>query len=697
MLLSAVALLAAPVAPAKVNPVDPKSLTPTQEQQRATELITHFIDRYHYRKRKLDDELSGQIFDRYLSSLDPNRSYFLASDIENFNQYKNKLDNALRDAKLDPAFLIFRRLRERLEERVKYADLLLKKGFDFSVNESYSPDRSEAAWARDEQELNEIWRKRVKNDALTLKLAGKTPEEITRALSGRYRQLSARISQFTSDDIYQAFINAYTASIEPHTSYLSRRTSDNFRIRMSLSLEGIGAALQTDNEYTVVRRVIPGGPADKSGLLHTNDRITGVGQGSEALVDVVGWRLADVVDLIRGPKNTVVRLEVLPKGSPPDGRTRTISLVRNTIKLEEQAAQKSVIKVSTAQGTANIGVIKVPTFYTDFEARESGKRDFRSTTRDVRRLLKELQSDSVTGIIIDLRGNGGGSLAEATELSGLFIPSGPIVQVRDSSGRVNVNEDPDPGIAYSGPLAVLVDRHSASASEIFAGAIQDYRRGVIIGEPTFGKGTVQRLIDLSRFARNGDAQLGQLKFTVAQFFRVNGDSTQHRGVVPDFLYPTVMDGTAQGERALENALPWAAVQPVKYSAQSINSRVIEQVRTRHIARIQKDAGFRYLLAEAEADKEARDQKTVSLLESDRKRSRAETDRKSLKRINEFRSARGLPVLQKVSHNDESELEDEKEQEQREKDKDDILRREAAHILIDITDLSQRQRLMTQRP
>ncbi len=678
------------VAGAKVNPVSVDRLVATAEHRKATEIINQFIRRYHYRKRQLDDELSDSIFARYLSSLDPNRSYFLASDIDTFEKYRYRLDDAIRDTKLDPAFEIFRVLRNRLKDRVDYAISLLGTGFDYLIDEDFVLDRSDLSWSGNMDELNEIWRKRVKNDALSLRLAGKSESDIAETLEKRYRRLFDRVSQFTSEDVYQTFINAYTASIEPHTSYFDRRASENFKIRMSLSLEGIGAALQSENEFTVVRRIIPGGPAEQSGLIHTDDRITGVAQGEDTVVDVIGWRLPDVVDLIRGPKGTVVRLEILPKATSLDGPTKTITLVRNTIKLEEQAAKKEVITLPTARGAAKIGVIRVPTFYTDFEAREQGERGFRSTTRDVRRLLSELEAENVRGILIDLRGNGGGSLAEATELTGLFIRAGPIVQVRDSSGRISINDDPDPAIAYAGPLAVLVDRQSASASEIFAGAIQDYRRGIVIGEPTYGKGTVQRLINLDRFAKV--TGLGQLKFTIAQFFRINGDSTQHRGVVPDIVFPTAIDVQKHGERALENALPWASIRPARYVAAEISGKVINEARHRHQARAQTKSGFKYLLSEAEAAKHAREKKTVSLMEAERIASRDRMEQERLERLNLYRVSRGLTPLKSDQKSDGGEDAEKGE----EKDDNDILRTEAAQILFDVIQLSGKKLLTYRR-
>lgn len=692
-LLVLAGLVVAPSFTASARSVDAQevAISASRDQERATELITHFIQRYHYRKRELNDELSASTFDRYLEALDPNRIYLTSGDVEELSKFRYQLDDRLRESRLDPAFAIFALFRVRLQERVEHAVKLLDQKFDFSIPEEYTVDRSEAPWAKSSEELDNIWRRRVKNDVLSLRLAGKADEEIQKTLAERYQRLATRINQFDSDDVYQAFINAFTSSVEPHTSYFSRRASENFKIRMSLSLEGIGAALQNENEHTLVRRIIAGGPADLSGLLKTDDRIVGVGQGEDGeIVDVVGWRLADVVDMIRGPKGSVVLLEILPNGVPVGGQTKIISLVRNKIKLEEQAAQKMVEAVDMGEQAVKIGVIRVPTFYTDFEAREQGRPDFRSTSRDVRKLIKELVSEGVQGLVIDLRGNGGGSLAEATELTGLFIKSGPIVQVRDSTGRISVNDDPDPKIAYDGYLAVLVDRSSASASEIFAGAIQDYRRAIVIGEPTFGKGTVQRLLDLDRFAKADNGSLGQLKFTVAQFFRVNGDSTQHRGVVPDIVYPTAFDSAEQGERSLDNALPWAAVSPLRFEAGAVTFDVIEAARRRHDERVSRDPGFQYLIAEAEAFRDARAKKQISLVEAERRVVWEQDEKSRLDRLNQYRRSRGLSALEATpNEEDAADLEDDDAEEP------DILRQEAARILADVIALSTgKKRLLT---
>ncbi|MFZ0485886.1 MAG: carboxy terminal-processing peptidase [Arenicellales bacterium] len=669
--------------PTTVNPAD---LHPTVEEQRTTKLIEYFIDRFHYREVKLNDELSEHIFDRYLETLDGNRSYLLASDVAEFSEYRDTLDDAIRDADLAPAFEIFKRVRARVDERVKYALSLLDEGFDFTIDEKVTLDRSDAPWAADRKALDEIWRKRVKNDWLVLSLSGKPDKEIVDVLRKRYQRIETRISQLDREDVFQSFINAYAGSIEPHTSYLARRASDNFNISMNLSLEGIGAALQTENEYTVVRRVIPGAPADLSHKLSAGDRITGVAQGDGDMVDIVGWRLADVVDLIRGPKGSAVRIEILPEGEPQGGSRREIRLVRDKVKLEGRAAHKTIYEVPTPEGTNRIAVIRVPTFYSNLEARARGDENFRSTTRDVRKILHELSQERVDGVVVDLLGNSGGSLPEAIELTGLFIAKGPIVQVRDSLGRVSVSRDPDPEIVYSGPLAVLVDRYSASASEIFAGAIQDYRRGVLIGEPTYGKGTVQRVENLG----NG-TDLGKLKYTIAKFFRISGDSTQLRGVTPDILYPAAMSSDKQGERAFDNALPWESIKPAQYKVSGLSALNTPTLRELHEDRVRNDVGFAYLRSEAEAATKIEEKKQFSLKRSEREKTRKELDSQELHRLNLYRESVGEKpfasfeeLSEKQNDADPTDISDDRR----------VKQKEAANIVSDLVQLQRRQ-LMTQ--
>ncbi|MFC1665333.1 carboxy terminal-processing peptidase [Pseudomonadota bacterium] len=617
-------------APSHAPIVDPTTLIPSEKQERATQLINQYIELYHYKKIALDDELSSVVLDRYIANLDRNRSYFVASDIKQFERFKLDLDDHIKSSRLEPPYSMFVVFRERVSTYTNYAISLLDKDFNFEKDESFTFDRRKSEWATDHEELKGIWRKRVKNDVLNLRLAKQDGNKIKETLKKRYQRINVRTQQINSDDIYQMFINAYMNAIEPHTAYFSPRMSENFRIRMSLSLEGIGAVLQTENEFTLVRQIVTGGPAELSDKLHAGDRITGVGQGQvEAITDVVGWRLDDVVDLIRGKKGTLVRLEILPKDVGPEGPSKIISITRNKIKLEDKAASKQVIDLpnmnlaaSPGETTKRIGVIRVPTFYIDFQARTRGDKDYRSTTRDVQRLLAELQKEKVNGIVVDLRGNGGGSLIEATSLTGLFIASGPIVQVQGASGKLQVNRDPDPGISYRGPLAVLVDRNSASASEIFSAAIQDYGRGIIIGETTFGKGTVQNLVNLDRFVDPELGSMGQLKLTIAQFFRINGNSTQHRGVIPDIIFPTALGTEKYGERSLDNALPWTTVIPASYKRyQQSMPTLFDLTKSNHKRRIKDDPSFQVLLETAKTQLEALERTEVSLLESRRKSER----------------------------------------------------------------------------
>ena len=610
-----------------------------ERHQRATLIITHIMDEYHYRNKPLDDDLSARILDSYLESLDGNRSYFLAQDIADFARYRHQLDEALAEAQLEPAFEIFRRYRQRVAARVEYARHLLQTEFDFSIEEEYLFDRRAGAWAASPAELDEIWRKKVKNDYLMLLLADKEHNEIKDLLDKRYARLQTSAWQIKSNDVFQSFINAYTSAIEPHSYYFTPRSSENFDITMKLSLEGIGAVLRAENEYTVVQKIIPGGPAEHGGELRTEDRIIGVGQGLQGdLTDVVGWRLDDVVDMIRGAKGSVVRLEILPERAAAKGLSKIIAITRDEIKLEDQAAKSEIIQLDNGGA---IGVIKVPAFYSDYTAQQAGKQDYRSTTRDVRRLLEELQHSDLDGLVIDLRGNGGGSLAEALELTGLFIATGPIIQTRDYSGNIEINGDPYPDISYGGPLAVLVNRNSASGSEIFAGAIQDYRRGIIIGEPTFGKGTVQNIIDLNQFTETPAEDHGRLKATVAQFYRVSGGSNQYLGVTPDIIYPTARYSEDYGERMLDNALPWDKVRPVHFVPTSAPVQHFARVRAQHEQRLRDNRLISLLLKDLEASKSTEDIKSVSLQEQQRRAEREQRQLETEAIRNEIRLAAGL--------------------------------------------------------
>jgi carboxyl-terminal processing protease len=662
---------------AEFTPVGLAELFPSERQSKTTLVINKVLERFHYRSFRLDDAFAQQSLLNYFEDLDPNRSFFLQRDVDRFARGANRLDQDLDQGKLDVAFDIFRVYRMRVDSRIDYALSLLDQNFDFERPETYRFDRKDAPWAATDAELDALWRQRVKYDYLTLKLADEPEGEIRDQLRKRYEGIARRIHQFTADDVYQAFVNAYTRTLEPHTSYMSPSTSENFDISMRLKLEGIGAVLSGENEYTVIQRTIPGGPARQSGQVHTGDRIIGVGQGrSGEMEDVVGWRLQDVVDKIRGPSGSTVRLQILPKASGSGGRTREVELVRNEIQLEDQAAKSYLIDVPGQGSALRIGVVQVPAFYRDFRAESEGTNDFTSTTRDVRRLIGKLQADGIDGLVVDLRGNGGGSLTEATSLTGLFIDEGPVVQVKDALGKVDVEVDPDPGVVYDGPLAVLVDRNSASASEIFAGAIQDYGRGVIIGEPTFGKGTVQTLIDLDRYMPGSAAELGRLRLTMAEFFRVSGGSTQLKGVEPDIRFDLGPDLADHGERSLDNALPWDRIRPAKYSP--YRSVDVVPLRQRSAQRIQQDEGFKMLTARGDVLTEINRQQEVSLRESERRREAERRDEVLKTERDRFLLARGVrPVDEDADEVDEEALERQQEVIER------IQAEEAARILADV--------------
>ena len=622
------------------------------KQSRTIKLINYLIDKSHYHKQPLDDSFSEVVLETYLDRLDPRRNVFVQSDIDQFETLRHQFDDFIRDGTLHPVFLMFNILRTRIEQRVEYALERLNEPFDFALDETYPFNREDAQWARSTGELDDLWRKRIKNDIFNLRLAGKDEADIRDTLKQRYTHMARRNRQFNAEDVFQIFVNAYINAIEPHTSYFSPRAGENFQIQMRLSLEGIGAVLQTDNEYTQVRRIIPGGPADAGRELKAEDRIIGVAQGAREIVDVIGWRLDDVVELIRGPKASVVRLEILPGEGDPDSQPKVISIQRDKINLEDQAAKKRTMEIETPGGKSTIGVIDLPSFYIDFDGKKKKLPGYRSTTRDVRKLLGEFQPGEIDGLVIDLRGNSGGALTEAISLTGLFIKQGPVVQVRDARGRVQINRDPNPAIVYDGPLAVLVDRYSASASEIFAGAIQDYRRGLIIGEPTFGKGTVQHLVNLDRYAKN-DGNIGQLKVTIAQFFRINGDSTQHRGVIPDIIWPTAGGGDPSGERAHENAIPWrringAAFRPFQSEP---DPAAFARIRNLHEQRIQASPEFQYFMAVKEINEENRRKKSISLNETTRERERAERDQQRLELENRKRRALGRDAVVSVEELD----------------------------------------------
>ncbi len=507
--------------------------------------------------------------------------------------------------------------------------------------------------------MDDLWRKRVKSDALRLFLTGKDWPETREILEKRYTRAQRNMAQLESDDVFESFMNAYTQVLDPHSNYLLPRTSEEYRIQMSLSYEGIGASLQIDDDFVMVMNILPGGPAAIDGSLAPNDRITAVGQDEDGeMVDVVGWRLDDVVDLIRGPGGTVVRLQILGAGAVPGSEERVLRLVRDKIKLEAQAAQKEIITIPGGDKELRIGVITVPSFYQDFEARMAGNEDYTSTTRDVRRLLQELEKEGIDGLLMDLRSNGGGHLTEAQELSGLFIEDGPVVQVRQTNGRIEILEDPNPEEVYNGPLAVLVNRFSASASEIFAAAIQDYERGVILGQQTFGKGSVQNLYSLDRYApRTSDPGFGQLTLTIGKFYRVSGESTQHRGVHPDIEMPSLVDASVVGESTRESALPWDKIDSTAYKVDIELDEAIVAIAQSHALRAETDPDFNFLIDEYAAFEDIRNQDSISLNLEVRRQQQQEIRVQRLARENNRRGKHGLPPLESIEALEELENQD----------------------------------------
>lgn len=691
-------------------------MKPVEAQAQAALWASRVLARYHYKAMPLDDAMSEKIFDNYFESLDGEKLYFTQVDLDRYAPLRTRLDDAINNEDLSQPFAIYNLYQQRFADRMAYARSLLKTKFDFTVDETLQLDREKAPWAKNEEEVRDLWRKRVKNDWLRLKLAGKDEKGIRETLDKRYANYVARMKKLNNEDVFQMFMNAYATAIEPHTNYLGPRSADNFDISMRLSLEGIGAVLQTRDDYTIIREIVPGSPADKSGKLKVGDRVVGVAQGNGAFTDVLGWRIDDVVQLIRGEKGSTVRLDVIPADAGVDAKHITVAMVRKKISMEEQAAKKSIIEVKENGVNRRIGVISLPTFYQDFEARRKGDKDFKSATRDVERILGELKKDRVDNVLIDLRNNGGGSLVEAVELTGLFIDKGPVVQQRTAEGRIEVEGDVKPGLAWDGPMGVLINRGSASASEIFAAAIQDYGRGLVIGEPSFGKGTVQTLLDLDRFSQSDKVRYGELKMTIAQFFRINGGTTQLRGVTPDIKLPVLSDTEHFGESSFGNALPWVSIKPATYVPLGNLKELVDPLQKRHEARIAKDKDFADLREDMAEVMKIRKENAISLNEAVRRKERDAQDARSKAREarlaagkdatadepaaapggKEARSkvptptkpaktvvaARNTPQQDDGLQGDERALSAELAAEKAAKDAKDVLLQEAAHILAD---------------
>ncbi len=665
-------------------PIVIEKLTPRHSYE--LKVINSMLKRYHYRKFKLDDAFSEKILAHFIKQLDPNKLYFTQSDINQFNKHKHMVDDDIEAGDTTFAVNLFKTYQKRVKERSDFAALRISQPFDFKKDDSYIFERKDAAWASDSKALNELWTKRIKNEYISQILSDKEPAETIKKLKKRYLSIAKRTSQIKSNELFQSIANAYASAIEPHTSYLSPRSSEQFDINMSLSLSGIGAVLRTDDENTKIISVVPGGPADLTGKISAGDIITGVGQeGKDSVKDIVGWRLSDVVNIIRGKKGSKVVLSILPHETGLGGKTEYVNIVRDKIKLEHQAASKRIINLERPSGNVKVGVIKLPSFYIDFKARNRGDADYAGTTRDVKKLLIELNEEGIDELIIDLRGNGGGSLSEVVSLTGLFIDTGPVVQINDTTGRTDILRDNDSGSIFNGPMAVMIDKGSASASEIFAGAIQDYKRGVIIGETTFGKGTVQTVLPLESYTRKKfDKPLGELKVTSAQFFRINGDSTQHKGVIPDISWNLPKLDEEFGERSYKNALPWRRINMAKHLnfSKAFSSSAIENAKEKSLSRIAENPRFIATVNRLKLLVNAGNEKMASLNLSKRKAKRELFNKELLALENQLQKANGKPSYKTIK-----ELRDAQEKINDDifnKEKPvDVFLKEAANILADL--------------
>ncbi len=707
-LLSALAIAALSSAAFALDAGAPRltQLEPLPQQSQAARLAAEVLTRYHYKAMPLDDAMSEKIFDQYIKALDPEKMFFVQADIDQLSVNRTILDDAVLTENLTAPFSIYNRYTQRALERFTFARSLLKGKFDFDQDESFQFTRRKADWPKTDLEVQDLWRKRVKNDWLRIRLAGKDDKSIIATLDKRYETTLKRIARAKSEDAFQTFMNAYTTAIEPHTNYMGPRRAEEFDISMRLSLIGIGATLTERDDYTTIRDLSVGGPAALSGKLKIGDRIIAVGQGENGkMVDIRGWRQDDAVSLIRGALDTVVRLEILPADVGAEGKSKLVSLVRKKITLEDQSAKQKIIAVKDGSVTRRIGVISLPGFYEDFSARQKGDPNFKSATRDVARLLGELKKENVDSVLLDLRNNGGGSLNEAIELTGLFTGIGPVVQQRDAKGELMVGKNTKVAAVWNGPMGVLVNHGSASASEIFAAAIQDYGRGLVIGTQSFGKGTVQGVIDLDRIARNDKPKFGELKLTVAQFFRINGGTTQLRGVMPDIVFPSVTDPDNFGELSYTNALPWVEVKPAIYSPTGDVKIELPELLKRHLARTKVDKEFQYLNEDVAEVKSLREKNRISLNQTERRNeqktqetreaareSRRNADKRTRKGVagesaaDKAAASKKSPTRDDGLQADERSIETQLAEEKADKNADDVLLTEAAHILSDEIDV-----------
>jgi carboxyl-terminal processing protease len=643
---------------------DTKGLVPDPSQSLVAKELVKIIEGAHYKKVKVDDSLSSQVLDRYLKQLDEGRSYLLASDIKDFEKYRFTFDDDLREGDLSAFFHIFNVFQTRYTDRLKYSLTQVDKPYDFTKNETYTYNREKLPWLSSIQASNDLWSKRVESDMLSLKLSGTDPKKNAETLKTRYKNLLTQTEKLNNQDAFQVIMNSFTEAIDPHTNYFIPQRAQAFNEEMSRTFEGIGASLQLENEVIKIISIVPGGPAFKAKTLHVNDKILGVAQGKDGeFVDVRGWRLDNSVSKIKGPRGTVVRLKIIPAGQEISSQPKIVTLVRDKVVMEDQSAKKTVKTIIQNGKTYKIGIIEVPAFYMNFEDYRKGDPNYKSTTRDVRLILDTLKRDKVDGIVIDLRTNGGGSLMEAIELTGLFIKKGPVVQVRNPRST-EVSDDDDPSISWTGPMGVMVDRFSASASEIFAAAIQDYNRGIIMGTQTYGKGTVQSALDLSRYISTVDQFLnkvkdsdknttategpkfGQINLTIAKFYRINGSSTQHKGVIPDIQFPMIFSADKYGESSEPSALPFDSISPANYTAVANLKPINLQLVKLHDARMKTSSEYKYLLEDISEFKKRENEFEVTLNEAKLKKEREAQEARSLARDNQRRAIKGLPPLKK---------------------------------------------------
>ncbi|HXI01309.1 MAG TPA: carboxy terminal-processing peptidase [Sphingobacteriaceae bacterium] len=646
---------------AKVGTTD---LKPDQKQSLVAKEIVTMIETHHFKKVLINDSLSSVIFDKYLESLDGGHNYLLKSDIKDFEKYRKTLDDDLREGDLSAPFYMYNVFQKRYDERIKYSLNALNSPFNFAQNETYIYNRAKLPWLASSSEADELWRKRIKYELVNLKIAGTDPVKNIQTLKQRYENLLSQSGKVNNQDVFQRIMNSFTEAIDPHTNYFNPTNAQSFNEQMSKNFEGIGAGLVPENEIVKVSAIITGGPAFRAKTLKVDDRIIGVAQGKNGeFEDIIGWRIDAAVAKIKGPKGTVVRLKIIPAGQELSSQPKIVELVRDKVVLQDQLAKRTIKTVTSGDRTYKIGVIEIPDFYLDFKAYQANDPNYQSTTRDVRRLLDTLKQEKVDGVVIDLRQNGGGSLIEAIELTGLFIKNGPVVQVKDTRGRIEINSDDNPAIAWDGPFGVIIDRFSASASEIFAGAIQDYGRGIIMGTQTYGKGTVQSAISLDRVIKplqnmidkitNKEGEVtsaakgyGQINLTIGKFYRVNGSSTQHKGVMPDIEFPMVFPADKYGESSEPAALPWDIIKASSFKSVADLSSIKQQLIPLHTKRMMASPEYKYLLEDIEQYKKRENETSVPLNEVQLKNERAEQETKTLARENQRRTLAGLAALKK---------------------------------------------------